>query len=247
MMPLEESLRANGSWLFRWRSFVPMLLVVAMAMAMWDFEYFLGRHDYQGYWELGCLLVSFSGLLVRALTVGRTPKYTSGRNTSKQVAARLNTTGMYSMVRHPLYLGNFLIWMGLLLVCHNLWLTTTFCLAFFLYYERIMVAEEHFLRQKFGAEFLEWAARTPAFVPRFSNRIPADLPFSLATVLRREYTALWGIVGGFFLLQTVADARIEGRLEVPTPWLVFLSTGAAAFFVLWGLKRWTRVLEVPGR
>lgn len=246
-MPLEESLRANGNWLFRWRSFLPMLLVAAIAVAMWDFDYFLGRYEYQEMWELFCLVISCLGLLVRILTVGHAPKYTSGRNTSKQIAAELNTTGMYSMVRHPLYLGNFLIWMGILLVCHNLWLTTSFCLAFFLYYERIMLAEEHFLRGKFGDSFLEWAAQTPAFVPAVTKRRPANLEFSFPTVLRREYTAMLGIVGGFFLLQVVGDARVEGRLVIHIPWLVFVLVGAATFLVLWSLKRWTRVLEVPGR
>ncbi|NLL27934.1 MAG: DUF1295 domain-containing protein [Bacteroidales bacterium] len=41
------------------------------------------------------------------------PKGISGKNTEKQIADFLNTKGMYSIVRHPLYLGDFLMWLGL--------------------------------------------------------------------------------------------------------------------------------------
>ena len=58
---------------------------------------------------------------MRFYTVGTTPKETSGRNTNQQVAAVLNSTGMYSMLRHPLYLGNYLIWVGLSIATFNLY------------------------------------------------------------------------------------------------------------------------------
>ncbi|MGB8874133.1 MAG: hypothetical protein WCC75_12145, partial [Desulfobaccales bacterium] len=48
-----------------------------------------------------------------SLPWGLPPRGTSGRNTQGQVAETLNTTGIYSLVRNPLYLGNFLIWLGL--------------------------------------------------------------------------------------------------------------------------------------
>ena len=61
-------------------------------------------------------LLTLSGLALRAYTVCTTPKGTSGRNTARQVADHLNTKGIYSVVRHPLYLANYLIWAGILLL-----------------------------------------------------------------------------------------------------------------------------------
>src|SRR2546422_497608 len=63
-------------------------------------------------------------------------------------------------------------------------------LAFWLYYERIMFAEEAFLRQKFGETYQRLAATTPAFFPRFGQWRKPSLPFSWRNVMRREYTAL---------------------------------------------------------
>ena len=61
------------------------------------------------------------------LCVGFTPRGTSGRNTKEgQVAESLNTLGMYSMCRHPLYLGNLLMWLGIVMYMGHLWFAVAF-------------------------------------------------------------------------------------------------------------------------
>jgi len=76
------------------------------------------------------------------------PKNTSGR-TNSLIAERLNTTGMYSIVRHPLYLGNFLIVFGIVLFIQVLWFGIIVLAGYWFYYERIIFAEEEFLRKRF--------------------------------------------------------------------------------------------------
>ena len=49
------------------------------------------------------------------------PAGTSGRNTAKQVADTLNTTGLYSLTRNPLYLGNAVIYMAIACFLQNVW------------------------------------------------------------------------------------------------------------------------------
>lgn len=90
---------------------------------------------------------------IRIFTIGHTSKRTSGRNTKRQIADTLNTTGIYSVVRHPLYLGNFFMFLGVMLFAHLWWLLLIYILVFWLYYERIMFAEEAFLRKNFGDEY----------------------------------------------------------------------------------------------
>jgi len=51
---------------------------------------------------------------------------------------------MYSMVRNPLYLGNFFMGLAPVLFMHTWWLCVIYVLAFILYYERIIVKEEAF-------------------------------------------------------------------------------------------------------
>ena len=144
-------------------------------------------------YEYLCLAVSLSGTLVRIYTVGHTPVGTSGRNTANQVADVLNTTGIYSTVRHPLYLGNFLMWLGIALLTCNVGFVAVFVLAYWLYYERIMYAEEQFLRRKFGDTYLRWAERTPAFIPCLKRFRPTDLPFSWKKVIKKEKNGVFAL------------------------------------------------------
>ena len=103
------------------------------------------------------VILSFIGFVVRFYTIGTTPQGTSGRNTKEQVAMVLNSTGMYSMLRHPLYLGNYLIWLGIAVTTFNIYFIIIMSLLFWLYYERIMFAEERFLQKKFGDKYLNWS------------------------------------------------------------------------------------------
>src|SRR3954471_1278776 len=186
-MALTDEFRDQGEWLFRWRSYLPLVLVPLIGVAIAQKE-IRDVTALDRTWDYFCLSVSFVGLIVRAMPIGFVPRQTSGRNTTELVAAQLNTTGMYSIVRHPLYLGNYLIGFGIALVQFVWWLPMIYSLTFWLYYERIMFVEEAFLIQQFGNAYRRWAAKTPAFFPRFNQWRKPRLSFSWLNVLRREYS-----------------------------------------------------------
>jgi protein-S-isoprenylcysteine O-methyltransferase Ste14 len=246
-MALDKELQAQGNWLFRRRGYLPLLFVVLISLAFFQFDWPYHSFAVHEVWEYFCLGVSIFGLLIRVVTVGSTPSGTSGRNTKFQVAEELNTTGMYSVVRHPLYLGNFLIGLGIVSVLLVWWLPVIYTLAFWIYYERIMYAEEHFLRQEFGTEFDEWAARTPAFWPRWSQWRWAPLAFSIRNVLRREYTGLLVIVLGHTGVEFVEGPLMQHRLVWEPFWIAFSLGGCAVYVMLRMLKKRTTLLDVPGR
>lgn len=242
-MALHRHFPGAGNWLFRWRSYLPLVLLVLLAIEMREFDWPYHNHMWQIYWELCCISVSVLGLLVRVFTIGFVPSATSGRNTDMQRAAELNVTGLYSIVRHPLYLGNFLIWLGFAMFPMHWHLALIFVLAFWLYYERIMAAEEEFLQQEFGGEFADWANRTPAFVPRFSQWARPALPFSFKTVLRREYTTVFGICLVYGVLDLVGDFHVTGVVELETPYVLTMLAVTVFYLSVRVLKRQTRVLQ----
>ncbi len=246
-MPLREEFVRSGGWLFRWRSYLPLILFALLLGQLSRFSYWGGSHRYDLEWEAVCLGVSMLGLAVRVLTVGHAPQKTSGRNTHAQVADELNTTGMYSVVRHPLYLGNFLIWMGVALFLHDAWIAVLVALAFALYYERIMFAEEEFLRASFGTGYVAWAQRTSAFLPDPRRWSPPSLPFSLRNVLRREYSGLFGVIASFTALEVGGDWVVRNRLLLDPVWAVLFGSSLVLYLALRFLKRHTTLLRVPGR
>ncbi len=200
-MALRDSFERSGNVLFRYRGQVPVLLCLLALPLLIGSNRIFYLQLFLGQWQglriitiVLALLVSLCGLAVRAYTVSTTPKGTSGRNTSGQVAKTLNTKGIYSIVRHPLYLGNYLIWAGVLLFTMNLYVFLIISLCYWLYYERIMFAEEAYLRSQFGDKFEEWASRVPAFIPKFRLFEQGDLRFSFKTFVRREYATIFSTV-----------------------------------------------------
>lgn len=198
--------------------------------------------------ELIFLLVSMLGQTIRILTVGFTPKNTSGRNTvNGQIADELNVTGIYSLLRHPLYLGNFFMWLGPVLFLRSGWCVVVFGLFYWLYYERIMFAEEQFLRRKFGETYDKWSETVSSFIPLTFNYIAPKLPFSVRNVLKREYNSFVNIFVIFTLLDLFRNYFLSGRIYFTEIW-IWLFAGA---FVIWitvrTIHKRTGWLEVMGR
>ena len=168
-MALVNSMEKNGNWLFRYRGQIPVLLFILSLPAIWftNYDWIEFEEDKQCLWLLIASFISVLGQIIRAIAIGTANKHTSGRNTKEQVAEALNTKGIYSTVRHPLYLGNYLMWIGIVVYVLNPWFVAVVSLLFWLYYERIMFAEERFLERKFGQEYLRWSNTIPAFLPSF--------------------------------------------------------------------------------
>jgi protein-S-isoprenylcysteine O-methyltransferase Ste14 len=242
-----DELARSGNRLFRWRSYIPILFLAPLFLGLSRFTYLGGDHDLDLLWEAVCLAVAFVGLAIRCHVAGHAPARTSGRNTRGQVADRLNKTGMYSVVRNPLYVGNLFMWLGVGLFLHDALIVAVLVLVYWLYYERIVVAEEDFLRDRFGEEFTEWAARTPVFVPRLSGWVRPDLPFSLRTVLRREFSGAYAIIAILFAMEVLGDRVVEGRWVLEPVWGWTFGVSTLAYLILRAVKKHTTLLAVEGR
>jgi hypothetical protein len=81
----------------------------------------------------------------------------------------------------------------------NPWVVITVSLVFWLYHERIMFAEEY-LRRAFAAEFVAWAAETPAFIPDFARWKSAALRSAGGPRFQREYSGVFGLVAAFAVM-----------------------------------------------
>jgi protein-S-isoprenylcysteine O-methyltransferase Ste14 len=246
-MTLRNQLETSGSWLFRHRSYLPLAILPIFLICLASSTYLCQSNELNEYWQKGCMVLSFFGLVLRVMVVGRAPYGTSGRNTRNQVAETLNTTGMYSIVRHPLYLANYIIILGFTMEFHVWWLVLLTSCIYALYYERIMMAEEAFLRSRFNGAFERWAAETPAFIPKFHGWRRSPIRFCWRTVLQREYNAFFLIIGVFFLLDLIGDSIIERRFKFDPIWFSILIIGFVIFATLRTLKKRTHLLTVEGR
>jgi hypothetical protein len=127
------------------------------------------------------------------------------------------------------------------------WLILIYVLIFWLYYERIIFAEEAYLRDKFGNEYLDWANQTPLIIPRFRHYRRPDVPFSSRKVLRREYNGFFAVIVTLFIFETVGEIFAEGKLDYDVGWVLILVIGFIAWLTLRVLKKRTNILTADKR
>ena len=226
--PIVDELPATGDVLFRWRSYMPLALVPLFVLSLGD-----DRPPTPFGFEAACFAIALSGLCLRALIIGTAPEGTSARGTKRPAADQLNTSGAYSIVRHPLYLANTLMWLGCSLLPGNWYLPAIVALLSFIYHERIAAREEAFLQGTFGDQFLAWTARVPAMLPTFTHYQPSGVPFQTRKVFMQEAHGLFAVGTAFLVLDTLEDSVRLRTFHVDPRWLaVFVATLIPFLFVV---------------
>lgn len=151
----EQSASARlGGVLFRNRSWIPVPFLAVPLLAP-------GRMSVAN-WIVGALLVA-AGEAVRLAGVAAAGTVTRRRSRDVQ---RLVTYGVFGWVRNPLYVGNFLIWMGFTVISGVYWFLPIAALLFALEYTLIVRYEEGVLESIFGSSYLAYKSRTPRWLPR---------------------------------------------------------------------------------
>lgn len=120
----------------------------------------------------------------------------------------LSTTGPYAHTRNPLYLGSFLVGLGITLAGGRPAFVVLFGIFFALVYGRTIRVEARSLGERFGERYAEYAKSVPLFVPRLVPYRSAAGGWGATadgfTLKRwrqnREYQALLGVLAGLAFL-----------------------------------------------
>jgi protein-S-isoprenylcysteine O-methyltransferase Ste14 len=113
-------------------------------------------------WLIGLLMVAL-GEFVRLAGVAAAGTVTRRRS---RTVHRLVDYGAFAWCRNPLYVGNWLIWLGFIVVSGVLWFLPVAALIFAVEYYFIVRYEEGVLESIFGTEYLAYKERTPRWFPR---------------------------------------------------------------------------------
>lgn len=143
-----------GSVLFRHRGWLPVpFLFIPLVVH--------GTADAMN-WIIGFVLIAL-GEAIRLAGVAAAGTVTRRRSRTVQ---RLVTYGIFAWMRNPLYVGNFLIWMGFTVISGVLWFLPIAIVLFAVEYTLIVRYEEGVLESIFGSEYLAYKARTARWFPR---------------------------------------------------------------------------------
>ncbi|MCK4888781.1 MAG: lipid A phosphate methyltransferase, partial [Candidatus Aminicenantes bacterium] len=153
-----------GDFLFKYRSFTPVPLIIIV------FVFFKPQISPVNNVLLlaAGFFIMISGELIRVISVGFSFTGTSGRENFLR-ADSLNVSGIYSVVRNPLYIGNLLIYSGLLIVYSNLFALIFFDILLIVQYYFIILSEEEFLKNTYGDEYSEYKESVNSILPGFGR------------------------------------------------------------------------------
>ena len=191
-----------GAVLFRHRGWlpVPFLLVPLLARGVME----------PMNWVVGFALIVL-GEAFRLSGVAAAGTVTRRRSRTVQ---RLVTYGIFAWMRNPLYVGNFLIWLGFTIISGVLWFIPVAVALFALEYTLIVRYEEGVLESIFGREYLRYKDRTPRWFPRppgtdeegehhwveaWRSEVSTFLQYAVLTaafVVKQRNGGGWWVVGG---------------------------------------------------
>lgn len=87
---------------------------------------------------------------------------------SEQRPERVITNGVFGYVRHPLYLGGMLIYLGMGIATLSLF-SLVVLIGIFIFYNYIAGYEEKVMERKFGEEYVKYKQRTGKWLPRIGG------------------------------------------------------------------------------
>jgi protein-S-isoprenylcysteine O-methyltransferase Ste14 len=143
-----------GAVLFRNRGWLPVPFVLVPLLVP-------GSQSVRQ-WLVGALVLAL-GEAVRLAGVAAAGTVTRRRSRNVQ---RLVTYGIFGWARNPLYIGNFLIWIGFVVISGVYWFLPVAVALFGVEYTFIVRYEEGVLESIFGAEYLAYKQATPRWIPR---------------------------------------------------------------------------------
>jgi len=182
-----------GHFLFKRRKFVFPLVSLSILLAGKP-RLLFGSESWDRALDAVGIAVAVAGQTLRAMVIGLAYIKRGGESGSID-APNLVVEGLFAHCRNPLYVGNMMEFTGLILILNSP-VGYLIGLPFFaLGYYSIVLAEEGFLRGKFGASFDDYCQRVNRFVPSFRGlRLTlTGMSFNWKRVIRKEYgtTFVW--------------------------------------------------------
>ena len=232
-----------GNFFFKYRNYLFIFLYLALFIPSRPIfgEATLGP-DYYRYPLVIGLVITVLGQLIRGATISLAYIVRGGKD-KKVYANQLVTNGVFAHCRNPLYVGNILMLVGVGILVNSLLYLLVFIPLFLFIYQAIVLAEEHFLRGKFGTEFDAYAKKVHRWLinPIGLGKTISGMHFSWKRWLVREYNTqvVWLVC--IVVILVFKYTNWQWDVVTRNTWL------AIALFVLAGYYITIRYLKKSGR
>jgi protein-S-isoprenylcysteine O-methyltransferase Ste14 len=221
-----------GNFFFKHRSFTPIPIIVLVFIIFRPVD----LEEKNIIINLAGLLISLLGETVRIFAVGFSFPGTSGREMYLR-ADDLNTTGIYSIARNPLYIGNFLVFTGVVVVFSNLFAVLVFALFIILQYYFIILAEEEYLKGKYGGEYETYCSRVRRIIPTLGSYNKNRNPFNLKKIIFKENDSVFNMLMMFLLVLLYKERIFHGKISRPLAFIIPAGILIALYIIVKIIKK----------
>jgi len=218
--------------LFKFRSFTPVPLIIIVFVF---FKPQLNPVNNILLISIG-LFVMISGELIRVVSVGFSFSGTSGRENFLR-ADSLNISGIYSIVRNPLYIGNLLIYSGLLIVYSNLYALIFFDILLIVQYYFIIKSEGSYLISTYGEEYLDYRKKVNSIIPGFKNYKKPENRFDSMKVIFKENDSVFNAIVIFGLIIMYKGYILTGKILYGKPFSIYFGVLIISYILIKLLKK----------
>lgn len=192
-----------GNFFFKYRNWL-FIIFYALLFVPGVPQLFTAKHfgeNYYWYPIIIGLIITVLGQVTRGATIGLAYIIRGGKN-KKVYAEDLVTTGIFNHCRNPLYVGNILMIAGVGVLSNSL-LYVVVMIPFFLFiWQAIVLAEENFLRGKFGEQFNAYCVRVNRWLPSLKGigTTFSGMKFNWKRYIAKEHTTTFIWLVGIVLL-----------------------------------------------
>jgi len=165
--------------------------------------------------------------------VGFAGSGTSGRE-SYFKADSLNMDGLYSIVRNPLYIGNILIFNGLLILYGNLIAGLIFNVFLISQYLLIIFSEEHYLKQVYGDQYFKYLQQVNRLFPKLTGYRKPAISYNLKKVIFKENDSVFNWLLIYVLIVIYKD--LQGSAFQDRNYLLYIVIGVILVTGYTGIK-----------
>ena len=191
-----------GNFFFKYRNLLFILLYGLLFLPSPElFTENFFHADYKTWPLIIGLFVTVLGQVIRGATIGLAYIVRGGKD-KKVYAEHLVSTGIFSHCRNPLYVGNILMLLGVGILANSLIYVAIIMPLFLFIYQAIVLAEENFLRGKFGADFDAYCTKVNRWIPSLKGlgATFSSMEFNWKRWVLKEYTTQFIWLAGIALL-----------------------------------------------
>lgn len=204
-----------GNFFFKYRNWIFILFYAALFIPSWPLfsQNQSGDHYYLWPVIIG-LIVTIMGQLIRGFTIGLAYIVRGGKE-GKPYAEGLVTEGIFNHCRNPLYVGNILMLLGVGILANSLVYVAIVIPIFLFVYQAIVLAEENFLRGKFGNGYDEYCKNVNRWWPGLKGigKTFGRVQFNWRRWILKEHTTQFIWLTGITLILLLKYPELTGDNE----------------------------------